>query len=207
MSRDEAVRAVEAGIESALEIIEKGARLLITGEVGIGNTTPSSAVLAALTGADPDEVVGRGAGLTEDGWKRKKQVVREALALHRPDPAQPLDVLARLGGLEIGAMAGAMLGAASRRIPILLDGFIAGVAALLAVRLFPNASHYLIAGHQSQEPGHSFVLNTLGKEPLFDLQLRLGEGTGAALAYPLVEAAARMVREMATFASAGVSSK
>lgn len=133
--------------------------------------------------------------------------MREALALHRPDADDPIDVLAKVGGMEIGAMAGAILGAASRRVPILLDGFIATVAALLAVRLQPEAADYLIGGHRSQEPGHAFVLKTLGKEPLLDLNLRLGEGSGAALAFPIVEAAARMMSEMATFASAGVSDR
>lgn len=207
MSREEAERTLQVGSEAALEIIEAGAKVLIVGEVGIANTTASSAILAALTGADPDEIVGRGTGLDDAGWARKKQVVREAIALHRPDAAEPIDVLAKVGGLEIGAMAGAILGAASKRIPVLLDGFIATVAALLAVRLCPSSADFLIAGHRSQEPGHAYVLNVLGKEPLLDLQLRLGEGTGAALAYPVLEAACRMVHEMATFASAGVSGK
>lgn len=207
MSREEAARTLQVGSEAALEIIEAGAKVLIVGEVGIANTTASSAILAALTGADPDEIVGRGTGLDDAGWARKKQVVREAIALHRPDAAEPIDVLAKVGGLEIGAMAGAILGAASKRIPVLLDGFIATVAALLAVRLCPSSADFLIAGHRSQEPGHAYVLNVLGKEPLLDLQLRLGEGTGAALAYPVLEAACRMVHEMATFASAGVSGK
>lgn len=207
MSLDEAQRSIQIGIESAEAIISEGAKVLIVGEVGIGNTTASSALLAALTGADPDEIVGRGTGLTEDGWQRKKAVVREALALHRPDASQPLDVLSKVGGMEIGAMAGAILGAASRRVPVLLDGFIATVAALLAVRINPAAADYLIAGHRSQEPGHAYVLQVLGKEPLIDLNLRLGEGSGAALAFPIVEAAARMVSEMATFASAGVSNR
>ncbi|MGE7273352.1 nicotinate-nucleotide--dimethylbenzimidazole phosphoribosyltransferase [Brevibacillus panacihumi] len=207
MSREEAERTLQVGSEAALEIIETGAKVLIIGEVGIANTTASSAILAALTGADPDEIVGRGTGLDDAGWARKKQVVREAIALHRPDAAEPIDVLAKVGGLEIGAMAGAILGAASKRIPVLLDGFIATVAALLAVRLCPSSADFLIAGHRSQEPGHAYVLNVLGKEPLLDLQLRLGEGTGAALAYPVLEAACRMIHEMATFASAGVSGK
>lgn len=207
MSREEAERTLQVGSEAALEIIEAGAKVLIIGEVGIANTTASSAILAALTGADPDEIVGRGTGLDDTGWARKKQVVREAIALHRPDAAEPIDVLAKVGGLEIGAMAGAILGAASKRIPVLLDGFIATVAALLAVRLCPSSADFLIAGHRSQEPGHAYVLNVLGKEPLLDLQLRLGEGTGAALAYPVLEAACRMIHEMATFASAGVSGK
>lgn len=207
MTREEAERSIRIGLESAEAIIEEGAKVLIVGEVGIGNTTASSALLAALTGADPDEIVGRGTGLSDEGWERKKAVVREALAFHCPDASQPLDVLAKVGGLEIGAMAGAILGAAARRVPVLLDGFIATVAALLAVRINPAAADYLIAGHRSQEPGHAYVLKTLGKEPLIALGLRLGEGSGAALAFPIVEAAARMVREMATFASAGVSDR
>ncbi|MED4782192.1 nicotinate-nucleotide--dimethylbenzimidazole phosphoribosyltransferase [Brevibacillus choshinensis] len=207
MSREEAKRSIHIGVESAQEIVADGAKVLIVGEVGIGNTTASSAILSALTEADPDEIVGRGTGLTDEGWQRKKAVVREALALHRPDAADPIDVLAKVGGMEIGAMAGAILGAASRRVPVLLDGFIATVAALLAVRLQPTVADYLIAGHRSQEPGHAFVLKTLGKEPLLDLNLRLGEGSGAALAFPIIEASTRMVREMATFASAGVSDR
>lgn len=207
MTREEAERSIRIGIESAHEMAAEGAKVLIVGEVGIGNTTASSALLSALTGADPDEIVGRGTGLSDEGWQRKKAVVREALALHRPEAADPVDVLAKVGGMEIGAMAGAILGAASSRVPVLLDGFIATVAALLAVRIQPGAADYLIAGHRSQEPGHAFVLKTLGKEPLLDLHLRLGEGSGAALAFPIVEAASRMVREMATFASAGVSDR
>lgn len=207
MTPDEAERAIQVGIESAWEIFDAGAKVLIVGEVGIANTTASSAILAALTGADPDEIVGRGTGLDDTGWKRKKEAVRQAISLHRPDAGQPIDVLAKVGGLEIGAMTGAIIGAAARRVPVLLDGFIATVAALLAVRLCPNVADFLIAGHRSQEPGHAYVLKTLGKEPLLDLQLRLGEGTGAAVAYPVLEAASRMVNEMATFASAGVSDK
>lgn len=207
MTREEAERSLQIGIEAAHEMVAEGAKVLIVGEVGIGNTTASSAILSALTGVDPDGIVGRGTGLDDEGWQRKKAVVREALALHRPNAADPIDVLAKVGGLEIGAMAGAIIGAASRRVPILLDGFIATVAALLAVRLQPTVADYLIAGHRSQEPGHAFVQKTLGKEPLLNLNLRLGEGSGAALAFPIVEAATRMVREMATFASAGVSDR
>lgn len=207
MSTEEAERSLVVGIDMAEAIISEGAKVLIVGEVGIGNTTASSAVLAALTGADPQEIVGRGTGLDDAGWQRKKAVVREALALHKPDADRPLDVLAKVGGLEIGAMAGAILGAASRRVPVLLDGFIATVAALLAVKIDAGVSDYLIAGHRSQEPGHVFVLQALGKEPLLDLHLRLGEGSGAAVAFPIVEAATRMLKEMATFASAGVSDR
>ncbi len=207
MSAEEAERSLAVGIDMAEAIISEGAKVLIVGEVGIGNTTASSAVLAALTSADPQEIVGRGTGLDDAGWQRKKAVVREALALHKPDAENPLDVLAKVGGLEIGAMAGAILGAASRRVPVLLDGFIATVAALLAVKIDAGVSDYLIAGHRSQEPGHAFVLEALGKEPLLDLHLRLGEGSGAAVAFPIVEAATRMLKEMATFASAGVSDR
>ncbi|WP_410720312.1 nicotinate-nucleotide--dimethylbenzimidazole phosphoribosyltransferase [Brevibacillus sp. SIMBA_076] len=207
MSAEEAERSLAVGIEMAEAIISEGAKVLIVGEVGIGNTTASSAVLAALTGADPQEIVGRGTGLDDAGWQRKKAVVREALALHKPDADRPLDVLAKVGGLEIGAMAGAILGAASRRVPVLLDGFIATVAALLAVKIDAGVSDYLIAGHRSQEPGHAFVLQALGKKPLLDLHLRLGEGSGAAVAFPIVEAATRMIKEMATFTSAGVSDR
>lgn len=207
MSTEEAERSLAVGIDMAEAIIGEGAKVLIVGEVGIGNTTASSAVLAALTGADPQEIVGRGTGLDDAGWQRKKAVVREALALHKPDADRPLDVLAKVGGLEIGAMAGAILSAASRRVPVLLDGFIATVAALLAVKIDAGVSDYLIAGHRSQEPGHVFVLEALGKEPLLDLHLRLGEGSGAAVAFPIVEAATRMLKEMATFASAGVSDR
>ncbi len=207
MSTEEAERSLAVGIEMAEAIINEGAKVLIVGEVGIGNTTASSAVLAALTGADPQEIVGRGTGLDDAGWQRKKAVVREALALHKPDADKPLEVLAKVGGLEIGAMAGSILGAASRRVPVLLDGFIATVAALLAVKIDAGVSDYLIAGHRSQEPGHAFVLQALGKEPLLDLHLRLGEGSGAAVAFPIVEAATRMLKEMATFASAGVSDR
>lgn len=207
MTREEAERSIQVGIESALEMVAEGAKVLIVGEVGIGNTTASSAILSALTGVDPDGIVGRGTGLDDEGWQRKKAVVREALALHRPNAAYPVDVLAKVGGLEIGAMAGAVIAASSRRVPVLLDGFIATVAALLAVRLQPAVADYLIAGHRSQEPGHAFVQKAIGKEPLLDLNLRLGEGSGAALAFPIVEAATRMMKEMATFASAGVSDR
>ena len=207
MTEEEAQRSIDAGIEAAEAIIGEGAKVLIVGEVGIGNTTASSAILAALTGADLEKIVGRGTGLDDAGWERKKAVVREALALHQPDATKPLDVLSKVGGLEIGAMAGAILGAAQNRVPVLLDGFIATVAALLAVKIDANVSDYLIAGHRSQEPGHTFVLEALGKEPLLDLHLRLGEGSGAAVAFPIVEAATRMLKEMATFASAGVSDR
>jgi nicotinate-nucleotide--dimethylbenzimidazole phosphoribosyltransferase len=205
MTREEAHRCVEAGMEAAETIVAEGARLLIIGEMGIGNTTASSAMLAALTGADAEAVVGRGTGISDQAWQHKVQVVKEALAARKPDLLDPLDVLEKVGGLEIGAMAGAVIGAASRQVPVLVDGFISTVAALLAVRLCSDVRDYLIVGHRSIEPGHAFVLRLLDKQPLLDLNLRLGEGSGAAVAFPIVEASARMIREMATFASAGVT--
>ncbi|WP_134684021.1 nicotinate-nucleotide--dimethylbenzimidazole phosphoribosyltransferase [Brevibacillus migulae] len=207
MTRAEAERCLAVGIESAETIIGEGARLLIIGEMGIGNTTSSSAILAAFTGADPEEIVGRGTGVAEDAFAHKKKVVKQALEARRPNAADAIDVLAKVGGLEIGAMAGAVIGAASRRIPVLADGFISSVAALLAVRIEPQVRDYLLFGHQSQEPGHARVLAELAAEPILDLQLRLGEGSGAAVAFPILEAAVRMVREMATFSSAGISEK
>ncbi len=205
MAREEAHQCVQVGIEAAESIIAEGARLLIIGEMGIGNTTASSAMLAALTGADAEEVVGRGTGITDQAWRQKVDVVKQALAARKPDLSDPFDVLEKVGGLEIGAMAGAVLSAAAQRIPVLVDGFISTVAALLAVRLCPDTRHYLIVGHHSVEPGHAYALRLLDKQPLLDLQLRLGEGSGAAVAFPIVEASTRMVREMATFTSAGVT--
>lgn len=207
MTRHEAQASIEAGSKSAQELIEQGAKLLIIGEMGIGNTTASSAMLAALTGDDVDHLVGKGTGISEQDLLRKKELIRQAISNRKADADDPIDVLAKLGGLEIGAMAGAMLQAASKRIPVLVDGFISTVAALLASRINPYASDYMIVGHQSQEPGHQQVLRQLRKKPLLDLNLRLGEGSGAALAFPIVLAAANMIGEMATFASAGISDK
>lgn len=216
MTREEAIEAVQVGIETAEQAINDGARLIIIGEMGIGNTTSSSAVLSVITGkakqsegkdVDWDAIVGAGTGISNEAINHKKSVIKKAVAARNPDPADPVDILAKVGGLEIGAMAGAVLGAAARRVPVLVDGFISTVAALLAVEVCDAARDYLIAGHRSQEPGHHIALELLNKQPLLDLGMRLGEGSGAALAFPIVEAAARMVREMATFNSAGVSQK
>jgi nicotinate-nucleotide--dimethylbenzimidazole phosphoribosyltransferase len=205
MSRETATLALEAGIRVAAELIEEGVGLIGLGEMGIANTTAASALTAAFTGAEPERVTGRGTGVDAAGWRRKVGAVERALAVNRPDPADALGVLAGLGGFEIAGLAGVILGAAARRVPLLLDGFITGAAALAAVRLCPAARGYLIAAHQSVEPGHALVLADLGLRPLLELDLRLGEGTGAALALHLVEAALRIVREMATFAAAGVT--
>jgi nicotinate-nucleotide--dimethylbenzimidazole phosphoribosyltransferase len=206
MSLAEAERAIEVGIRAAERSHDAGCRCLIIGEMGIANTTASSALLAALSGQPASRLVGRGTGIAPARLAHKAEVIEGALAARRADPSQPLELLAKLGGLEIAAMAGAYLGAAARRLPILVDGFIATVAALVACRLQPALRGYLIFAHRSCEPGHDVALELLDAKPLLDLQLRLGEGTGAALAFPLLEAACRMLAEMATFDSAGVAS-
>lgn len=206
MTRDEAVQAIEVGIDVANELIDAGYRCLITAEMGIGNTTTSAALIAAFTGADPDAVTGRGGGLGEPRRLHKVSVIRTALDLHRPDPSDPIGVLCAVGGLEQAALAGFVLGAAARRVPVIIDGVIAGAAALAAAALAPNSMAACIAGHRSVEPGHTVTMEHLGfRHPLIDLGLRLGEGTGALLALPIVQTAARVLQEMATFDSAAVS--
>jgi nicotinate-nucleotide--dimethylbenzimidazole phosphoribosyltransferase len=205
MSLDEAQRAVEAGIETARDLVAAGNRCLATGDMGIANTTASAALIAVFTGAQASEVTGRGTGIDDETWERKVSAVRRALARHRPDPAQPLAVLAAVGGLEHAALAGFMLGGAALRVPVVLDGVIACAAALAARALAPDVVDCLIAGHVSTEPGARRALSALGLRPLLDLDMRLGEGSGAALALPIVAAAARVLRDVATFDSAGVS--
>lgn len=205
MSRVQAQRALERGAELAEAAIADGADLLATGEMGIGNTTPASAITAALTGADPAAVTGRGTGVDEAAWRRKVEVVRRALAVNAPDPRDGLEVLAKVGGFEIAGLTGVILAGAAHRVPVALDGFIAGAAALVAVRLAPTARHALFAAHRSTEPGHAIALAHLELSPYLELGMRLGEGTGAALFIHLARAAARVYLEMATFKSAGVS--
>ena len=207
MSPQQAVECLETGIRAAQEQVDAGVTLLAGGDMGIGNTTPASAITAAVTGAAPAAVTGRGTGLDDAGLARKTAVVQRALAVNRPDPADGLDTLAKVGGFEIGVLAGVMLAAAAGRCPLVVDGFIAGSAALIAGVIAPAARPRFIAAHQSAEPGHRLALEWLGLPPLLDLGLRLGEGTGAALAMPLIEAAARCLSEMATFAEAGVAQK
>lgn len=206
MTRDEAVRAVEVGIRVARDLC-LSADLLAAGDMGIGNTTPSSCITACLCATDPSAVTGRGTGIDDVAHQRKCEVVARALALHRPDPAEGLDVLSKIGGLEIGAIAGFYLGCAAARKPVVLDGFIATAGALIAQTLCPRVVDHLIAGHRSVEPGHRIALAKLGLEPLLDLGLRLGEGTGAAMAFPLVQAAARLLNDVATFDEAAVAGK
>ena len=204
MERHSAAQALLTGRRLTRQAVQAGARLLAFGEMGIANTTAASAVVAALMGADPAEVVGPGTGLEPAGVARKAEVVRQALRRHRPRPDDPLGVLAAVGGLEVAALAGGLLEAASLRVPAVLDGFVVAAAALAAARLCPQASGYWVAGHRSPEPGHRLALAQLGLRPLLELEMRLGEATGAALALPVVEAAARLCREMWTLEQAGV---
>ncbi|WP_411848826.1 nicotinate-nucleotide--dimethylbenzimidazole phosphoribosyltransferase [Streptomyces mobaraensis] len=207
MTREEALRAVEVGIETARDLVTAGNKALLTGEMGIANTTVSAALISVFTGSDPGEVTGRGTGINDEMHARKIDVVRRALELHRPDPADPIGVLAAVGGLEHAALVGLILGAASLRTPVILDGVSAGAAALVARAIAPEALAACIAGHRSAEPGHVAALTKLGLRPLVDLDLRLGEGTGALLALPVVQSAARAMHEVATFDSAGVAEK
>lgn len=207
MSREEAIRSIEAGIELIEEELAKGIDILGTGDMGIGNTTPSSAIAAAFTCCDVATVTGRGTGIDDEGWRRKVTVIKKALEINRPDPKDPIDVLSKVGGFEIGGIAGMILAGAKHRIPVVIDGFISGAAALIATSLSSLVKLYLIASHQAAEPGHRILLEYLGLKPLFDLDLRLGEGTGAALGIFLVEASLKILNEMATFAEARVSEK
>ena len=205
MSRDEALAAIAVGIELVEELVGSGLDLIATGEMGIGNTTASAAIIAALTGLPVARVTGRGTGITREALPAKIAVIEKALAANAPDSNDPLDVLAKVGGLEIAAMVGVMLGAAANRVPVLMDGFISSAAALVAVRLCHEAVDYILPSHVSIEVGHQAVFDELGLTPLFDLEMRLGEGTGAALAMSIVEVAAKILAEMATFESAGVA--
>ncbi len=206
MTRDEAVQGLLAGVAVAERLVDAGYDCLLTGDMGIANTTPSAALVAALTGSAPGRVTGRGTGVDDATLGRKVEVIASAL-LDRPPGDDPVETLASLGGFEHAGLAGFVLGAAARGVPVILDGVIAGSAALVAQVLSPEAIGYCFAGHRSVEPGHDVALDRLGLRPLVDLDLRLGEGTGAVLSFPLVEAAGALLREMATFDSAGVARK
>ncbi|WP_042382832.1 nicotinate-nucleotide--dimethylbenzimidazole phosphoribosyltransferase [Streptacidiphilus melanogenes] len=207
MTREEAMRALEVGIETARDLVAAGNKALVTGDMGIANTTAAAALISVFTGEDPAAVTGRGTGIDDETHARKVAVIRQALELHRPDPSDPIGVLAAVGGLEHAAIAGFLLGAASLRTPVILDGVIAGSAALVAKAIAPEVLAACVAGHRSAEPGHKAALAKLGLRPLIDLDLRLGEGTGALLALPLVQSAARAMHDVATFDSAGVTEK
>lgn len=204
MSRDEALQSVETGIELVQQAYADGFRLVATGEMGIGNTTPSAAITAVMTGQPVSQVTGKGTGIDDAALARKISIIEHALHLNQPRPKDPLDVLAKVGGFEIGGMIGILLGGAASRIPVVLDGFVSGAAALLAVAMVPTCQEYLIASHVSSEPGHGAALAKLGLEPLLNLGLRLGEGTGACLGIGLIQSSIRLLTEMATFEEAGV---
>ena len=207
MTREQAVGCVSAGVGLALEAAEGGADVIGTGDMGIGNTTPSSAIAAALTRRPPAETTGSGTGRNDQEMKRKVETVKRALEINKPDPNDGLDVLTKVGGFEIGVLAGVVLGGALARRAVVLDGFISGAAGLIACSLCPIARDYLVSAHLSAETGHRIVLSHLGLRSLLNLDMRLGEGTGAVLAMGLVEAAAACLTDMATFAEAGVSDR
>jgi len=205
MGRDQALAAVEAGLEVLEQEVGKGLDIVGTGDMGIGNTTSASAITAAITGAPVAEVTGRGTGIDDHQLAHKVRIIERALGGNRPDANDALDVLTKVGGFEIGGLVGVMVGAAAHRIPIVIDGFISGAAALIATKMARQLSAYLIAGHVSAERGHRVALKHLGLKPVLDLDMRLGEGTGAVLAIFIVEAAVRALTQMATFSEAGVS--
>jgi nicotinate-nucleotide--dimethylbenzimidazole phosphoribosyltransferase len=207
MTLEQAIQAIETGIEIVNKEIDKGLDIVGTGDMGIGNTTASSAICNVMTGKTALEVTGRGTGLDDRQLQHKVEVINRALAVNHPESSKPLEVLAKVGGLEIGGLAGVMLGAASRRVPVVIDGFISGAAALIAVGICHQCQEYMIASHVSVEPGHKYILEYLGLKPLLNLEMRLGEGTGAALGISLAETACRILSEMATFSEAGVSNK
>ena len=207
MTREQAEKAVETGIDIVEAELARGLDIVGAGDMGIGNTTSSAAICAVLTGESVAKVTGRGTGLSDDQLAHKVAVIEKALTVNKPNPKDPLDVLAKVGGFEIGGLAGVMLGAAAHHIPIVLDGFITGAAALIATALCPGLKDYLVASHVSAESGHPLMLKHLGLKPLLNLNMRLGEGTGAALGIFLVETSARILGEMATFGEAGVSEK
>ncbi|GKS10820.1 nicotinate-nucleotide--dimethylbenzimidazole phosphoribosyltransferase [Paenibacillus chitinolyticus] len=205
MTREEALQAIRAGIEVADGLAGRGVRVLATGEMGIGNTTASSALLSVLGGIAVEDAVGRGTGIDDARWLHKQEVVRRAIEVNKPDAEDALDVLAKVGGLEIAGLTGVILGAAKNACPVVIDGFISSAAALVASRLAPESQPYMIASHQSHEQGHGRMLEAVGLGPMLHMDMRLGEGTGAALCFTLMDAAGKIMREMASFESAGVS--
>ena len=207
MSKLQAQRCIEVGIELADEYAGKGYNLFGTGDMGIGNTTPSSAIASLLTGKPVSEVTGKGTGITDESLKRKIKVIEAGISLNNPDPADAIDVLSKVGGAEIGGIAGIVLGGAANKIPVVIDGFISTAGALIAYTIEPKVRDYLFAAHNSVEKGHTLMLQKLGLKPILDLDLRLGEGTGAALAMLMIEAGLKIYKDMATFSEAGVSNE
>ncbi len=207
MTPEHAMRSILAGAEVIKSEISHGLDIVGTGDMGIGNTTPSAAIAAALTGERPAKIAGRGTGVDEEGFRRKVHVIERALSVNRPDPKDGLDVLAKVGGFEIGGLVGVILGAAANGKPIMVDGFISTAAAMIAVTLAPAVRGYLISAHRSRESGHGLMLDWLGLKPLFDFDMRLGEGTGSAMGFSIAEASCKVLTEMATFAEAGVAER
>ncbi|MDP3791986.1 MAG: nicotinate-nucleotide--dimethylbenzimidazole phosphoribosyltransferase [Candidatus Omnitrophota bacterium] len=207
MSKDEAVKSIENGIEAFKAELINGIDIVGTGDMGIGNTTPSSAIVSVITGRDVEDVTGRGTGVDDKTLKSKINAIKEALKVNKPNPEDGIDILSKVGGFEIGGLAGVILAAAEHRIPVVIDGFISGAAALIAYKIEPKTKDYMIAAHCSVEQGHKKALEFLGLKPILDLSLRLGEGTGAALAMNIIEAGTKILNEMATFENAGVSEK
>ncbi len=207
MDRGQAVRSLEAGIEAAEMMIENDYNIIATGDMGIGNTTASSAIVSVICKIDAEEVTGFGTGIDQDGLKKKIEAIKTAIEVNDPDPDDGIDVLSKVGGFEIGGIAGVILACAAHRIPIVIDGFISSAGALIANTIEPKSAYFMIPSHCSVEKGHQIVLDHLGLKPLFDFDMRLGEGTGAAIGINIVEAAVKIMNEMATFSSAGVSEK
>lgn len=207
MSRDEAIQAIETGMEVVSGLVEEGYDLLGTGEMGIGNTSTSSAVLMSLSGCSAEVAVGKGAGLTEEDFTKKKRVIETALHVNKPDKNDPIDVLAKVGGFDIAGLVGCYLAAAFHRVPIVVDGFISAVAALVAARISPLAREYMIPSHFSAEPGVEYLMKEIGLEPMLLLKMRLGEGTGCPLMFHVIESAAAVMRDMATFEEGAIESE
>ena len=207
MNREEAVAAILAGIEMAGEAYKKGYKIIGVGEMGIGNTTTSSAVLCGLTGIDADLAVGKGAGLSNEGYERKKQIIKNALKTYNPNPDDPIDVVSKVGGFDIAAMAGVYIGAAYYKLPVVIDGFISAVAALVAYKLANLTVEYMIPSHASYEPGYAYAVKELGLEPVLMLNMRLGEGSGCPVMFMIVDAACAIIRNMGTFAEAAIDEK
>jgi len=207
MTREEAEKCIQVGIGLANEYAKKGYRIFGTGEMGIANTTPSSAITAVITGRSVEDITGRGTGINDEAWKNKVQVIKDSIAANKPDKNDPVDVLSKIGGAEIAGIAGLIIGAAANKIPVVIDGFISTAGALIAYLIEPKTKDYMFAAHMSQEVGHRSILEKIGLRPILDLDMRLGEGTGAALAMMVIEAGLKIYKEMATFAEAAVAGK
>lgn len=207
MTREEAIEAIHIGIEVVEHQIQLGVKLFATGEMGIGNTTPSAAIVSVIGQLPSQAASGRGTGITDQMLAHKINIVAQAIAVNKPDEHDPLDVLSKLGGLEIAGLVGVILGAAKNRCPVVIDGYISTAAALVAAKLCPHAVNYMIASHQSHETGHVHALAAIGLKPMLQLELRVGEGTGAVLCFPFIDAALALMQQMATFSSAGVDGR